>query len=160
MTTNNVTRLLESKNVLFNAVELPPEKLGAVDTAEFLKVSPDLVYKTIVLLREKKGKPILAVIAGDQRVDLKKVAAALDEKKVTTATEKGAEQLTGLKVGGISALALLNRGFEVLLDDSALNLGEFYVSGGMRGLLIWMRVSDYVAITSARIAPITQDIVP
>jgi Cys-tRNA(Pro)/Cys-tRNA(Cys) deacylase len=160
MTTNNVTRLLESKRVTFKAVELPSEKLGAVETAGFLKVPPSLVYKTIVLLREKKGKPVLAVVPGNQRVDLKKVAAAVREKKVTTATEKEAEQLTGLKVGGISALALLNRGFEVLLDDSAATLGEFLVSGGMRGLMVWMQVSDYVAISGARIADLTQDVVP
>jgi Cys-tRNA(Pro)/Cys-tRNA(Cys) deacylase len=152
--TNNVTRLLDSKNIVYFTVEIPAEKLGAVETADYLKVPPSMIYKTIVLLREKKGKSILAVVPGDLRVDLKSVAAILGEKKVSTATEKEAESLTGLKVGGISALALLNRGFEILLDDSAANLEEFYVSGGMRGLMIQMRVNDFQSITSARMASI------
>ncbi len=154
VSTNNVTRLLDSKKIVFNSVETPAEKLGAVETAEYLKVPPNMIYKTIVLLREKKGKPILAVVPGDKRVNLKSVAAIIGEKKVTTATEKEAESLTGLRVGGISALALLNRGFDILLDDSSANLEEFYVSGGMRGLKIRMRVEDFQSITAARMASI------
>jgi Cys-tRNA(Pro)/Cys-tRNA(Cys) deacylase len=152
--TNNVTRLLDSKKIVYRSVETPAEKLGAVETADYLKVPPSMIYKTIVLLREKKGKSILAVVPGDLRVDLKSVAAILGEKKVITATEKEAESLTALKVGGISALALLNRGFEILLDESSANLEEFYVSGGMRGLMIRMRVDDFRSITAARMAPI------
>jgi len=152
--TNNVTRLLDSKKIVYRSVETPAEKLGAVETADYLKVSPSMIFKTIVLLREKKGKSILAVVPGDLRVDLKSVAAILGEKKVTTATEKEAESLTALKVGGISALSLLNRGFEILLDESSANLEEFYVSGGMRGLMIRMRVDDFRSITAARMAPI------
>jgi len=152
--TNNVTRLLDSKKIVYRSFETPAEKLGAVETADYLKVSPSMIFKTIVLLREKKGKSILAVVPGDLRVDLKSVAAILGEKKVTTATEKEAESLTALKVGGISALSLLNRGFEILLDESSANLEEFYVSGGMRGLMIRMRVDDFRSITAARMAPI------
>ena len=154
MITNNVTRLLDSKKIVYRSFETPAEKLGAVETADYLKVSPSMIFKTIVLLREKKGKSILAVVPGDLRVDLKSVAAILGEKKVTTATEKEAESLTALKVGGISALSLLNRGFEILLDESSGNLEEFYVSGGMRGLMIRMRVDDFRSITAARMAPI------
>jgi Cys-tRNA(Pro)/Cys-tRNA(Cys) deacylase len=148
--TNNVTRLLDAKKVAYQVIETPAEKLSAVETAEYLHVPPSLVFKTIVLLREKKGKPILAVVPGDQRVDLKMVADHIGEKKVATATEQEAEHLTGLKVGGISALALLNRGFVVLLDDSAANFKEIIISGGLRGLKIRMGVEDYIAITSAR----------
>ena len=145
---------MDSKKIVYRSFETPAEKLGAVETADYLKVSPSMIFKTIVLLREKKGKSILAVVPGDLRVDLKSVAAILGEKKVTTATEKEAESLTGLKVGGISALSLLNRGFEILLDESSANLEEFYVSGGMRGLMIRMRVDDFRSITAARMAPI------
>jgi len=57
---NNVTRLLDSRKISYVSYDLPPEKLGAVETARYLGVDPILVYKTIVILRER-GKPILAV---------------------------------------------------------------------------------------------------
>jgi len=153
--TNNVTRLLQSRKVNYTAFELPPEKLGAVETARLLDVPVEIVFKTIVVTREKPGKPILAVIPGNQEVDLKAVAQTVGEKKVHLPTEKEAERLTGLQAGGISPLALLNKGFQVLLDISAQQHAEIHVSGGQRGLNIRLPVKALVSLTNARVASIS-----
>jgi Cys-tRNA(Pro)/Cys-tRNA(Cys) deacylase len=152
---NNVSRLLDSRKVPYTAYELPAEKLGAVEAANFLGVSPHLVYKTIVVKREGKGKPILAVIPGDGEVDLKMLAKAIGEKKVILPTEREAEQLTGLQAGGISPLALIQRGFQVVLDESAAEQKEIYISGGQRGLNIRLPVEALVSLTNARLALIS-----
>ena len=155
MPANNVTRLLDSRKIPYKAFELPPEKLGALETARSLGVSPEIVYKTIVVTRPKPGKLILAVIPGPNRVDLKLLAAALNEKKVSLPTEREAEQLTGLQAGGISPLALLNKGFQVVIDASAQNLAEVHVSGGQRGLNVRLPVSALAGLTRARFAEIS-----
>ena len=155
MPANNVTRLLDSRKIPYKAFELPPEKLGALETARLLGVSPEIVYKTIVVTRPKPGKLILAVIPGPNRVDLKLLAAALNEKKVSLPTEREAEQLTGLQAGGISPLALLNKGFQVVIDASAQNLAEVHVSGGQRGLNVRLPVSALAGLTRARFAEIS-----
>lgn len=151
---NNVTRLLDSKKVPYTAFELPAEKLGADETARRLGVDPLLVYKTIVVTREK-GKPILAVIPGPHRVDLKLMAAALGEKKLTLPTEREAEQLTGLQAGGISPLALVNKGFQVVLASEAETRPDVHVSGGQRGLNVRLPVKSLVELTRARLAVIS-----
>ena len=84
------------------------------------------------------------------------MAAALNEKKVSLPTEREAEALTGLQAGGISPLALINKGFQVLIDSSAQDHTEIHVSGGQRGLNIRLPVKDLAALTHARIAPIVQ----
>lgn len=150
MITNNVTRFLDSRKIPYTVFELPPEKLGALEVAEMLNISPDIVFKTIVVTREKPGKPLLAVVPGTGEVDLKQVAALVNEKKVRLPTQKEAEQLTGLLAGGISPLALLNKGFTVLLDESALLYEEIHVSGGQRGLNIKLTVKALIEITRAR----------
>jgi Cys-tRNA(Pro)/Cys-tRNA(Cys) deacylase len=152
---NNVTRFLDAKKVKYTAFETPAEKLGALETAHFLKAPPGQVFKTIVVTRAKPGKPILAVIPGPNQVDLKALAAALGEKKVNLPTEREAEQLTGLQAGGISPLALLNKGFQVVLDAAAQGFVEIYVSGGQRGLNIRLPIKDLAALTNARFAPIS-----
>ena len=153
---NNVTRLLDSRKVSYRAFETPAEKLGALETAEFLKVPPETVFKTIVVTREKTKKPILAVIPGPSSVDLKLLAAALGEKKVYLPTEREAERLTGLQAGGISPLALINRGFQVVVDSAAQNYGEIHVSGGQRGLNIRLPVTELIKLTNARLAQISK----
>jgi Cys-tRNA(Pro)/Cys-tRNA(Cys) deacylase len=155
-TVNNVTRFLDSRKVSYTAFETPAEKLGARETAEFLNVPPDRVFKTIVVTREKPRKPILAVIPGPNTVDLKLLAACLGEKKVHLPTEREAEQLTGLQAGGISPLALINKGFQVVVDSAAQGYPEIHVSSGQRGLNIRLPVADLIKLTNARLAPISR----
>jgi len=155
MVKNNVTRLLDSQKISYTVFELPAEKLGALETARQIGVPPEQVFKTIVINRDGKGKPILAVVPGPSEVDLKAIAKAINEKKVHLPTEREAERITGLQAGGISPLALLNRGFQVILDESAQNFNELHISGGQRGLNIRLPVPDLIKLVNARTAPIS-----
>jgi Cys-tRNA(Pro)/Cys-tRNA(Cys) deacylase len=154
MITNNVTRLLDARKISYTAFKLPAEKLGAGETARYLGIPLEIVFKTIVILREKPGKPILAVVPGTGEVNLKGLAAALGEKKVHLSTQAEAEKLTGLQTGGISPLALINRGFTVVLDRSALAHEQIHISGGQRGLNLRLPVKELVDLTNARIGDI------
>ena len=155
MKPNNITRMLDSRKIAYKAFELPPVKRSAVETALLMGVSPEQVYKTIVVTRTGKGKPILAVIPGPSEVDLKALAKAVGEKKVVLPTEREAERLTGLKAGGISPLALINRGFQVVVDVSAQELGEIHISGGERRLDIRLPTQALVSLTNARVEKIS-----
>ena len=155
MIKNNITRLLDQRKIRYMAFELPDEKLGAEITAEMLGVAPEIVFKTIVVKRAASGKPILAVVPGSSEVDLKALAKAVGEKKVYLTTQNEAESLTGLQAGGISPLALINRGFQVVIDQSAQGQTEIHVSGGQRGLNIRLPAADLAKLTNARFAPIT-----
>jgi len=152
---NNVTRLLDSRKIPYNCFELPVEKLGAEETACLLGVDPGIVYKTIVVTRPKPGKPILTVIPGPHRVDLKLMAAVFGAKKLYLPTEQVAEALTGLKAGGISPLALVGKGFQVVIDIAAQNYSEVHVSGGQRGLNIKLPVKSLAELTHATFAAIS-----
>lgn len=155
MKTNNITRLLEARKIPFLAYGLPEEKLGALETARLLNVPPEQVFKTIVIKREGKGKPILAVVPGDSEVDLKALAKVVGEKKLFLASEREAEALTGLLTGGISPLALINRGFQVIVDQSASTFDSVHISGGQRGLNIRLPASDLLNLVNARLAEIS-----
>ncbi len=152
---NNLTRMLDAKHIPHVAFELPGEKLGAAQTARLLGVPLEQVYKTIVAMRSSPGaKPILAVIPGHCKLDVKLLAAALNEKKVQVPSQREAEQLTGLQAGGISPLVLINRGFSIVLDQSAQAFEQIHVSGGQRGLNIRLAVKDLIRLTNARLAAI------
>ena len=154
MIVNNITRHLDSVNSRYVAFELPSEKLSAVETAAFLSIPLNLVYKTIVVL-SPKGKPVLCVVPGTSGVDLKAVAPILGEKKLHVSSLQEAEKLTGLQAGGISPLALVNKGFRMILDDSINSQPEVYISGGQRGLIIRINSSDLIELLHPTIARIT-----
>ena len=149
---NNVTRLLDAQHIAYELFELPAEKHSAEETAALLGVQPEIVFKTLVVLREAKGKkPMLVMAPGGSEVNLKALAASLGEKKLRLAAQREAEALTGLQVGGISALALLNRGFEICLDRSALGLAAIHLSAGQRGANLKLSVPDLQRLTNASI---------
>lgn len=149
---NNVTRLLDSRKISYEVFEFPPEKHSAEETAELLGVPPERVYKTLVVLREAKGKkPLLVMVPAGRELNLKTLAAALGEKKLKMATQREAESLTGLQVGGISALALLNKGFEMCLDRAAQALPYIHISAGQRGANLRLAAPDLIALTNAKL---------
>ncbi len=156
MTKNNVTRFLQSRKIPFEVFEIPGGKRTAQETANLLNVPVETVFKTIVLQPVVPGKPILAIIPANKTANLKLIAKFLNEKKLSFPTPQEAELLTGLQTGGISALALINRGFRILLDSSANDMDWMHVSGGERGINIKLLVKDFVKITNARIATISQ----
>ena len=155
---NNVTRFLDSRKVSYTAFETPPEKLGALEVAHLLGVEPASVFKTIVVTREKPRKPLLVVVPGSSSVDLKLLASALGEKKVHLPTEREAEQLTGLQAGGISPLALINKGFQVVIDSSAQDFPQIHISGGQRGINIRLSPADLGRLTNARFAAVSSNL--
>lgn len=144
-------RLLEGKKIAYEAHVYDPELfVSAEEVAEAIGLPPAQVFKTIVA-EPDKGKPILALVPADAEVDLKAVAGAAGVKKVRMATQAEAERLTGLQKGGISALALVNRGFAVYLDRSALAFARIGMSAGERGVQVLLAPGDFVRLTGARV---------
>lgn len=147
-------RLLEGKKIPYEAHRYDPDLfVSAEEVAEAIGLPPQQVFKTIVT-EPDKGKPILALVPADAEVDLKALAEAAGAKKVRMATLTDAERMTGLQKGGISALALVNRGFAVFLDHSALAFERIGMSAGERGVQVVLAVGDFVKVTGARVGAI------
>jgi Cys-tRNA(Pro)/Cys-tRNA(Cys) deacylase len=145
----NAMRLLDTHKVRYEVLSFSSDIHSATGVAEALGLDPSTVYKTLVVQRSR-GKPLLVMIAGNEQLGLKALAASVGEKKLRMATHRDAEALTGLQVGGISALALLNKGFEVCIDRAAQDLDEVTVSAGRRGIDLRLSVADLVRVTGAR----------
>jgi Cys-tRNA(Pro)/Cys-tRNA(Cys) deacylase len=157
MKQNNVTRLLSARAVPFKLHELPAKKMGALEVADYLQVSPSIVYKTMVVVGRHSGKRFLALLPGPKILDLKALARVLGQKKLIIPKMRAAEKITGLRAGGISPLALLHRNFTCIMDASALNHDEIIISGGQRGIDIQLPVDRLIALINAQVAMISTD---
>lgn len=142
-------KLLEGKKIPYEAVLYPDTERDAVRVAEALGVPPAQLFKTLVVTRQF-NHPLLIMLPADQQLDLKQMAQLLGEKKLRMASHQEAELLTGLQVGGISALALLNRPFITYIDPAARGHEQVYVSAGKRGINLKVGVNDLVDVTGAR----------
>jgi Cys-tRNA(Pro)/Cys-tRNA(Cys) deacylase len=147
-------KLLEGKGVPYEVMQYPRDQRDAEAIASIFGLPAGQVLKTLVVPSPKGAprsvKDMLIMIPADCQLDLKKLAKAVKVKKLKMATHAEAERLTGLEVGGISALALLNRGFSVFLDASAASFDQVLVSAGHRGLNIKLPLADLQRLTNAR----------
>jgi Cys-tRNA(Pro)/Cys-tRNA(Cys) deacylase len=150
----NGMRALDARHVPYDTVAYDPAIQSAAEAAAAYGAPPDEVYKTLVLLREH-GRPLLVMVPGTAEVDLRLLARSLGEKSVRLAPQREAERLTGLQVGGIGAVALLGKPFDVYLDRAALAHERIYVNPGRRGLNIRLRVDDLLRVTGAHLVDAT-----
>jgi Cys-tRNA(Pro)/Cys-tRNA(Cys) deacylase len=151
-------KLLEGKRISYQAFTYPGAMKDAEAIAAEFGVPAGQVFKTLVVPAPKGAprtvKPMLVMIPADRQLSLKKLAKVVRQKKLKMATHTQAEDLTGLQVGGISALALLNRGFAVYLDSSAHSYPEIFVSAGQRGINLKLPVADLASLTRARLVDV------
>lgn len=150
MEKTNSMRLLDQRGVDYEVFTFSPDIHSALGVAEVTGFQPQEVFKTLVVMRPN-GKAFLVIAPGDGELDLKKVAAAVGEKKVAMASQRDAEAITGLQVGGISALALLQKGLPVYIDRSATGHERILVSAGKRGVNLRLKSDDLIRIVKARV---------
>lgn len=155
MDKTHAMRVLDAKKIAYVAKVY--DDTGAfhagTKAADLLGADPATVYKTLVVLRENepRAKPMLVMIPVAAELDLKTLAASIGAKKLRMAKQREAEDLTGMQVGGISALGLKQPArFEILLDESARTLDCIHISAGARGVDLEVVVRDLLRATGAR----------
>jgi Cys-tRNA(Pro)/Cys-tRNA(Cys) deacylase len=145
----NSMRFLESNKIPYEIKEYNPEIHDASIVAQAIGALPSQVFKTLVVERAS-NKPVLVMIPADRQLDLKKFAAAIGEKKVSMAAHADAEAHTGLKVGGIGALALTHKHWNVYIDRAADAQSHICVSAGQRGINLRVGVTDLIKVLGAK----------
>lgn len=156
---NNVTRFLDSKKVNYQifTYDYDAGVHSAVEVATAIGLPAEQVFKTLVTLPDDpKRKPMLVVIPGPETLDLKLFAKGAKLKKSKMAAHAEAEALTGLQTGGISPLALINKGFDVFIDDRAARFDKIAVSAGQRGANVLVGVNELIKLTHAKLVKLSE----
>ena len=130
------------------------------EAAEALGVPPERVFKTLLVTLEPTGgagraELVVGIVPVAGRLDLKALARALGGSRAAMADVAAAERATGYVAGGISPVGQKRR-HRTVLDDSALQHGTVFVSGGRRGLDLELAPDDLVAVTDAVTATIAR----
>lgn len=153
----NSMRVLEQHDIPYEVFEYDASTRDAAEVAEMIGAPPEQVYKTLVVQPvDAPTKPALVLLASERRLDLKQMAAALGAKKVKMAPHTEAEKLTGLQVGGISPLMLIQKNWPVFLDEPATKLQFLYLSAGQRGYQLRVPVTPLLTLLRARVASVSE----
>jgi Cys-tRNA(Pro)/Cys-tRNA(Cys) deacylase len=152
----NAARLLDQMGIAYElcGYEVDPEDLAAETVAAKIGLPAAQVFKTLVARGERNGI-VMAVIPGDQELNLKALAAAAGERKIQLVAVKELQSLTGYIRGGVTALAA-KREFPVYVDETVELFDVVSVSAGVRGVQILIAPGDYLRATRGTIAALGQ----
>lgn len=147
-------RLLDAKSIRYDVHVYDQSIRDARQVAEAVGFTADEVFKTLVVEAPSAKKPVLVMLPSNSRLNLKRLAKALGEKKLALASHADAEKWTGLKVGGISALALTGKHWRVYLDRRAAALEQIVISAGQRGLQLRVEPSDLITLLDCELVDV------
>lgn len=132
----------------------PASPSYGLEAAEKLALPADRVFKTLVAALDT-GELVVAILPVAGRLNMKRLARALDAKKATMAEAVKVERSSGYVLGGVSPLGQ-KKSLRTVLDDSANGWPTVFVSAGRRGLEIELAPADLQALTGALLADIAE----
>jgi Cys-tRNA(Pro)/Cys-tRNA(Cys) deacylase len=152
----NATRQLDKLGIHYELreYEVDPEDLSAIKVAAQVGLPADQVFKTLVAKGDVHGI-LMAVVPGDQEVDLKGLARLSGNRAVEMVPVSQLQSLTGYIRGGVTALAA-KKDYPVYLDETAELCDIISVSAGIRGTQILLAPQDYLRATNATVGPIAR----
>lgn len=156
MSKTNAARLLDQLGIVYELreYEVDPNDLAAETVAAKIGLPPEQVFKTLVARGDRNGV-VMAVIPGDQELDLKALAQAAQERKIQLVPVKELQSLTGYIRGGVTALAA-KRDYPVFVDETIELFDTISISAGIRGLQILLKPSDYLRAANGTLAALSQ----
>jgi Cys-tRNA(Pro)/Cys-tRNA(Cys) deacylase len=139
---------LAEKKVSFRVMTFQAQEKSAEEVTRKTGFPLSQVIKTLLVQAISK-KYYLALCPGDQQVNLKALAKALNEKVVAMAEREEVPKVTGYFIGGVSPLGT-HRPLPVVMETSILNLPEIAVSAGQWGCQAVLRPQDLLSALGTR----------
>lgn len=154
----NSMRVLEANKIPYEIFTYDPKVKDAQLVAESIGLPEWTVFKTLVVEVPSSKKPVLMILPSNTQLNLKRLAKALGEKKVALASHANAEKMTGLQVGGISALALMQKTWDVYLDKRGSELQHIVISAGQRGTQIRLGTLSLIQLLRCKIVDVAEEV--
>lgn len=127
------------------------------EAAEKLGIDPHRSFKTLLVAENGDQKKLACfVLPTSDMLNLKKVAKAIDVKKLEMADKDAAQKSSGYLLGGISPIAQKKR-LKTVINSTALKFETIYVSGGKRGLSVELAPRDLANLLNAKFVDIIDE---
>ena len=145
-----IKKLLDQNGISYQVSEHEP-----VYTSEQAAKVRGVELKTGVkalVLRTEEGKFVVGLVAGDRRIDLKKLAKILRTKKLRLASPQEVLKITGCKLGSVHPFGNLHD-LSTYLDSSILENDMVNFNAGLHTVSIEMKAKDLIEA----IRPVIED---
>jgi len=148
-------RELEEKRIPFELLEHGHEARHAQEAAGERGVPLQQIVKTL-LVRRPDGRHAIALVRGDQRLSLKKLARLAEVKTLEMAPEEDVPRITGYQVGAVAPLGLRRKDVPVYVDQHIVQEPRVSISAGRHDTGLELNSEDLVRAVNGRVADLTE----
>lgn len=148
-------RELEVKKVPFTLLEHGHKARHAQEAASERGVPLQQVVKTL-LVRRPDGRHVIALVRGDQRLSLKKLARLVEVKTLEMAPEEDVPRITGYQVGAVAPLGLRRKDVPIYVDHHIVQEPQVSISAGRHDTGLELSSEDLVRAVGGRVADLTE----
>ena len=152
----NAMRQLDAAKIPYTACayEVDENDLSGTHIADRIGLPYEQVFKTIVTRGDKTGYLVFCIPC-HKEIDLKRAAAVTGNKRVEPVHVKELLPLTGYIRGGCSPIGMKKK-FPTYFDISLTQQERITVSGGVRGIQLWLRSEDILRFTQGEAVALTE----
>lgn len=118
-------------------------------------VSINQVVKTL-LVRSSDGRHAIALIRGDQRLSLKKLARVIGVKKLEMAPAADVPRITGYQVGAVAPVGLRRSHVPVFVDHTIPEEPRVTISAGRHDAGLELATEDLIQAVDGQVADMTE----
>lgn len=148
-----VRTFLEVHGLAEEIVEFEQSTKTAAEAASVMGCELGQIVKSLVVVVDGET-PVVALVAGDRKGDLHRIATELGGTKAKMADAETVRAATGYAIGGVSPFAL-PQGLPVLFDDSFLRFDIVFPAAGTPSSMVRMRRDELLAVSGGRVACIS-----
>lgn len=151
MKTTNAMRILDNLNITYEVFEYDydEENLDAMHVSSVLRILPEQIFKTIVLINNEK-KLFVFVLPADFTISLKKAKLLTESKDIDLLKTAELQKYTGYIRGGCSPLGMIKK-YPTFIEETALLEDYIYVSAGVRGQMLKLSSNDLIKATNGSV---------
>jgi prolyl-tRNA editing enzyme YbaK/EbsC (Cys-tRNA(Pro) deacylase) len=149
-----VDDLLAAQGMGERVVEFPESTRSSAEAAAAIGCTLAQIAKSLVF-KAASGRPVLIVASGVNRVDEKKIAAAIGQK-IGRADADFVRDRTGYAIGGVAPLGHAEPPI-VLIDRDLLALDPIWAAAGTPNSVFRLSPDELLRISGGRVADVKQD---
>ena len=135
--------------------ELPADTSTAEAAARAVGAPQGSIVKSLIFMAD--GEPMLVLVAGDQRADVKKIRAelGLSKKRLRIAQPAEVRERTGFEVGGVPPVGH-DEVLRTLIDRTLGRFGTVWAAAGSGHAVFPIRYEKLVSITAGEVMDLVQ----
>ena len=136
----------------FTVVEFEQSTKTSADAAEAIGCTVAQIAKSIVFKTAREQRPVLVIASGVNRIDDKKLSAALGEK-VKSADADFVLAHAGVPPGGVPPVGHTVQPL-IVLDEDLAHFSEIWAAGGSANAVFKLTWNDLVRLTNGTVGDV------